>query len=218
MSAIGRCVARRGGLGLAWCWVIAATAARGEPSPPPSSSHFVQYGVALAAETPVDAGAACPERATAPCILGAGSGLTIRAGYRARAPWYVGGAYELTRQNSSNLLRLAILQQLRAETRYYPVEGWRAAPYLWAGGGPFVYGNEWGVETGGLVSTVGVGLELELSRSTLLGVGAGYRLLVLRGWTDDAGQRRADALLGFGAAHFAGLELGFELRDPLSRW
>lgn len=200
------------------CATSLARVAGAEPPPPPSSSHFVQYGVALAAETPADSADACPEGAQAPCILGAGSGLTIRAGYRARAPWYVGGAYELTRQNSSNLLRLAILQQLRAETRYYPLEGQRAAPYLWGGGGPFVYGNEWGIETGGIASTAGAGVELELSRSTLLGLSAGYRLLVLRGWTDEAGQRRADTLLGFGVAHFVGLELGFELRDPLSRW
>ena len=46
-------------------------------------------------------------------------------------------------------MRLAILQQLRAETRYYFDEGSRFTAYVTAGGGR-LYGNEWGNDTGGI--------------------------------------------------------------------
>jgi hypothetical protein len=35
---------------------------------------------------------------------------------------------------------------------------------------------------------------------------------------DSAGQSRADRFFGFGLAHFIGLELVFEVRNPLPRW
>ena len=51
-----------------------------------------------------------------------------------------------------------------------------------------------------------------------VGAGLAYRPLLLRGWTDTAGQRRADRYLGFGLAHVIALELSLEVRDPLARW
>jgi len=87
--------------------------------PPPNNTEYFQYGVGLAVEQLASGGDVCPANATTPCILGSGGGLAIRMGYRSRGPWYAGGAYEFTRMDSSNLLRLAILQQLRAEARYY---------------------------------------------------------------------------------------------------
>lgn len=188
---------------------------RSEPS---ISAHYLQYGVGLTAEAQADPGDVCPSTAQAPCILGSGGGLAIRVGYRARGAWYVGGAYEFSRQDPSNLMRLAILQQLRAETRFYLDTPNRLSPYLVGGLGMALYGNEFGTDTGGVTGSLGMGLELQLSRTTVIGGSLAYRPLLLRGWTDSAGQRRADRFLGFGLAHLVALEIALEVRSPLSRW
>ncbi len=187
-------------------------------TPPPASFDYLQYGVAFTAETVASAGDLCPSNAKSPCILGSGGGLEVHVGYRSRGPWYVGGAYESSRQDSSNLLRLAILQQLRAESRYYLDEGNRLTPYGTAGIGAALYGNEWGSETGGLMTFLGAGLEFQLSRTTVVGAAASYKPFLFRGWTDSAGQRRADRYLGFGVSHLVALSLVLEVRDPLPRW
>lgn len=195
-----------------------AAAQRRTPRPPPTSSHYIQYGAALSVESVADAGDVCPSGAVAPCILGSGLGPVIRLGYRTRGPWYVGGAYEFSRQDSSNLLRLAILQQLRAEARWYAPTGSRIHSYLTGTLGAALYGNEWGTDTGGVTTSMGAGLEVEASRTTVITGALSYRALVLRGWTDGADQRRADRYLGFGFAHFVTLEVGIEARSPLARW
>jgi hypothetical protein len=182
------------------------------------TQHYVQYGAALTAETVASPGSVCPESATTPCILGSGVGLAVRAGYRTRGPWYVGGTYEFSRQESSNLLRLGILQQLRAELRHYFLEGGRLAPYAALGAGGALFGNEWGADTGGAVAFLGGGVEFQVSRTTVLGAALGYRPLLLRKWRDAAGQVRADETLGVGLSHLVGGELIFEIRDPLPRW
>ena len=193
-----------------------AGARSGEP--PPTSFDYVQYGVGLVAETVASAGDVCVESGVTPCILGSGFGPAIRIGYRTRGPWYLGGAYEFSRQYSSNLLRLPILQQVRAETRYYVDYGNRLTPYALGAFGAALYGNEWGVDTGGLVAALGGGIEFQLSEGTVIGASLAYRLLVVRGWEDATGQRRAFRYLGFGLAHLVGLELNWEIRDPLPRW
>lgn len=208
----------RSGLPLAVIWAAPSLGATEGDRPPPSSFDYVQYGVAFSAETIVNAGDVCPAGATRPCILGSGGGLAVRVGYRARGPWYVGGAYEASRHDSSNLLRLAILQQIRAETRYYLDYGTKLTPYLTSGLGAALYGSEWGSETGGVTSFVAVGAELQLSRTTVVGAALGYRPFLFRGWTDTAGQRRADRFLGFGFAHGVLLEVVLEVREPLPRW
>jgi hypothetical protein len=197
-----------------------ATPALGEepPEPPPTSAHYVQYGVGIGVESQLSGGDVCPSGATAPCILGSGLGMTVRVGYRSRGPWYVGGAYAASRQDASNLLRLPILQQLRGETRFYLDRGTRVVGYGTTGVGMALYGSEWSAETGGVVSLFGAGAELQISGTTVLGAAAVYRPLLLRGWVDGAGQRRADAHLGFGLAHFLGLELLLEIRSQLERW
>lgn len=200
-------------------WGPPAFAEEASPAvPPPSSFDYLQYGVAFAAETVVSAGDVCPSSAVDPCILGSGGGLAVRVGYRSRGPWYVGGAYESSRHESSNLLRLAILQQLRAESRFYLDKGQRFTPYAAGGGGVALYGNEWSSETGGITTFLGLGFELQLSRTAVVGVAGAYRPFLFRGWTDSANQRRADRYLGFGLAHVVALELVFEIRDPLPRW
>jgi opacity protein-like surface antigen len=187
------------------------------PTPPPISSHYLQYGVALTGETVASAGEICP-RATDNCILGDGGGLTLRMGYRSRGPWYLGGAYEFSRQDSANLLRLAILQQLRAELRVHLTRVTRLSPYVGAALGGVIYGNEWGLDTWGGGSAIGVGLEFQVTSSIVLNIATNYRQLFLRRWRDGAAQLRAAGPLDFGLAHIIALEFGFEIREPLSRW
>lgn len=177
----------------------------------------MQYGVSLAAETVVSAADICPDEDKTFCIFGSGFGLAIRMGSRSRGRWYFGGAYEVSRHDPSNLLRLAILQQLRAETRYYLEQGMRLTPYGTAGFGATAYGNEFGVDTWGLTAFVGAGAEFQISRTTVAGGMLAYRPFLLRAWT-EAGQRLADRYLGFGMAHVLALEFNFEIRQPLSRW
>ena len=153
-----------------------------------------------------------------PCILGDGAGLTVRVGYRSRGPWYLGGAYEFSRQDSSNLLRLAILQQLRAELRVHLTRVTRLSPYLGASLGGAIYGNEWGLDTWGGVSGLGAGLAFQVTPSIVLNIALNYRQLFLHRWTDGAGEDRGTGPLDFGLAHIVALEFGFEIRNPLSRW
>ncbi|HKO92867.1 MAG TPA: hypothetical protein VJU61_17045 [Polyangiaceae bacterium] len=187
-------------------------------TPPPITAHYLQYGVALTGETVLSAGEICPESIDQPCILDDGGGLTVRMGYRSRGPWYLGGAYEFSRQDSSNLLRLAILQQLRAELRLYLTRVTRFAPYVGIEAGGAIYGNEWGYDTWGITSAFGLGVEFQVSPSIVLNLGALYRQLFLHSWTDSAGKPHANGPLDFGLAHIMVLEFGFEIRDPLPRW
>ncbi len=179
--------------------------------PPPLHVEYFQYGVAIVAETNLEPGAVCDTEG-APCILGGAGGLAIRGGYRSAGPWYIGGAYQFAKMDSSNLYRLGIFQQLRVEMRYMPDIGFRAAPYVSWGLGALAYGNEWGVETGGGLAFAGVGGEFELSRDALIGFGIVYRPMLIAGWTDTAGAVRAT-----GVAHFLGGEFQFELRSEIGR-
>jgi hypothetical protein len=116
------------------------------------------------------------------------------------------------------LLRLAILQQLRAETRYYFDAGRRTTPYASGGVGALVYGNEWGAETWGVLASIGGGAEFQVTLEFLISAALVYRPLAFRAWTDSVDERRADSFLGFGLAHVIAVELELVLRDPLPRW
>jgi len=178
--------------------------------PPPTNVEYVQYGVTFVAEFNLNPGAICPKDAKAPCILGSGGGLAARAGYRSRGPWYIGGAYEFNRVDTSGLMRMGVLQQLRVEMRHYLRLGQQWEPYMTSGAGVAVLGNEWGREATGATSFVGVGAEIQLSRTTVVGAAAVYRPVMLFSWTDRAQQHRET-----GVAHFIGLELVLEARDAL---
>lgn len=184
----------------------------------PSSLHFLQYGVAVAAENLISGGGVCPASATTPCILGPGIGVVVRMGYRTRGPWYWGGAYEATRHDSSNILRLAMLQQVRGELRYLLDQGNRLTPYAAAGLGAAMYGNEWGIDTAGPSLQAGGGLEFQASALAVVGLALSWRAVALRAWTDGTGQQRADDLLGMGLSHWLALDLVLEIRSPLPRW
>jgi hypothetical protein len=223
-----RAARRRAFRALVWAWAVLwcalaprARAAGEEPTGRERGSverGSAQFGVALTGEVVADPGDLCPEGATTPCILRSGGGMGIRIGYRSSGPWFAGGAYEFSRHGSSSLLRLAILQQLRAELRYYFEHGNRTTPFLAGGLGLHFYGSDWTADTWGLVGSLGAGVVFELTPRTTIGCVASYRMLVPRKWTDASGQERADGALGFGLAHLVGLEFTFEVRDPVARW
>lgn len=178
--------------------------------PPPLNVDYVQFGVAFHFLFALDPGPVCPTEAEVPCILGSGGGLAARAGYRSRGPWYVGGAYSLAKLDTNGLMRVGVLQQLNGEMRYLLNLGLRTEPYFTSGLGGLVFGNEWGVETWGLTTFVGLGFEVQISRTTVVGMAATYRPMLFFEWTDRAGQDRETGL-----AHFWGLSVTMEARDAL---
>jgi len=181
-------------------------------APSPLEVDYAQYGVAIAAELPLTPGGICPDAAAAPCIIGLGGGPVIRGGYRPSGPWYFGGAYQFSKLDSNNLYRLGILQQLRAEMRYYIDFGSRVTPYVtWAAGG-LIYGNEFSAETGGASIFGGGGVEFEVSRLVVVGLNLVYQPMLFVGYTDTAGQARET-----GVAQYLHVELHIELRSELGR-
>ncbi|MEI7892681.1 MAG: hypothetical protein WCI05_06295, partial [Myxococcales bacterium] len=104
---------------------------------------YLQYGIAFAVELPV--GSAFCADPQLDCIFGTGGGIAGRLGLRLPGPWYLGAAYELSKHDSTKIYRLGILQQLRAEGRYYVFEGRDVAPFAGLGVGVSGYGNEWAV-------------------------------------------------------------------------
>jgi hypothetical protein len=207
----------------AWLAVIAlgiAKPARAQTValPPPTSVEYLQYGVSLHTLTLLDGGSVCPVGAKTPCIVGSGGGLGLRVGYRSRGPFYLGAAFQLSRLNSSNLLRLAILQRLTAEGRYYFDRGNRLTPYLLGAAGGAIYGNEWGAKAGGLALGFGVGLEYQISERTVVTLLPTYQPILFRRFSDSTDQVRAAGPLGFGLAHWLAVQIIIEARDPLSRW
>jgi hypothetical protein len=209
-------------LALAWALITIGFArpayAETPVLPPPTSVEYMQYGVSLHTLTLLDGGAVCPAGAATPCILGSGGGLGLRVGYRSRGPFYLGAAFQLSRLNSSNLLRLGILQRLLAEGRYYFDRGNRLTPYLLGGLGGAIYGNEWGANSGGAALSFGVGLEYQISERTVVTLLPTYQPILFRRFYDSTGQARAAGPLGFGLAHWLAVQFIIEARDPLSRW
>jgi hypothetical protein len=175
----------------------------------PVELRYIQYGVALTAEVVTIPGPICSST-TAPCILGSGGGIAARVGYRFPGSWYVGGAYEFSKQDPSQLYRLAILQQLRGEARYYVITKRVTEPYLAAGLGVVGYGNAWGVDMWGALAYLGVGAEVQLSRTKVIGFGLSYRLLYTQRFTDSSATNRDP-----GIAQLFGVDIVLEARDPL---
>ncbi|MDF3068344.1 MAG: hypothetical protein K0R38_3945 [Polyangiaceae bacterium] len=200
------------------CLVIARPASAQAVAPPPTSVEFVQYGVSLHTLTLLEGGAVCPDDAPTPCILGSGGGLGLRMGYRSRGPFYLGAAFQLSRLNSSNLLRLGIQQRLTAEGRYYFDRGNRLTPYLSGAVGGALYGNEFAATAGGIALGLGVGLEYQISERTVVTLLPVYQPILFRRFRDTTGQERAAGPLDFGLAHWLAVQVVIEVRDPLSRW
>lgn len=180
---------------------------------PKSELDFLQYGAGFVAETRVAKGKVCPSGAEEPCILGSGGGVILRAAHRHHHGYSLGGAYEFTKQDASNIINLPILQQIRFEGRWYFSQGTRTAPFLFAGVGAVGYGNEWGIETWGGVLTTGVGVAHECNREVFCGASLGYRGIALDAFRDKAGQQRPA-----GVSHFIAIELLLEVRTRYGRW
>jgi hypothetical protein len=187
-------------------------------TPPPISSHYIQYGVALTSETVVSHAGACGTSNALSCILDDGGGLGLRVGYRSRGPWYVGGAYEFSRMDSSNLLRLAILQQLRFESRYHLSPFTRLSPYLAGAAVALVYGNEWAVDTWGCGLSLGSGLEFQVTPTIVFDLSLNYRPLLIRNWTESGSPVRGDGIWGFGFIQLVSIEIGVDIKEALARW
>lgn len=211
------------GLFLAWLAALAAftlvsSPARADEPPDPGEAsapanlkrHFLQYGLAFTGEVVAYAGPICSSAAPAACILGSGGGVAIRVGRRARAPWYFGAAYEFSKQDPGQLYRLAILQQLRAEGRYYFETRTRFTPLLYGAVGVNTYGNIWGIDTIGPGVSLGGGVEAQVAPSTIIGLTIAYRALGFTDFTDSAGNARTG-----GIAHLVGIDLSLETRDAL---
>lgn len=192
---------------------VATASSLARADEPRSEIDFVQYGAAFVAETRVARGKVCPSGAEEPCILGSGGGVVLRAAHRDHHGYSLGGAYEFSKQDASNILNLPILQQLRAEGRLYLTQGTRTAPFVFAGVGAVGYGNEWSIETWGGVLTAGVGVVHECNREVFCGASLGYRAIALDSFRDKAGQLRPSGL-----SHFIALELLLEVRTAYGRW
>ena len=177
--------------------------------PPPTNIVYLQYGVAFTSEVVSAAGPIC-DNVGVPCILGPGGGVAIRAGWRGTGAIYLGGAYELSKQDPHKLLRLAILQQARGEGRYYFISGRDIEPYVHGAAGVAGYGNEWGIDTWGPAVSLGAGVEAQITRRTVVGLALNYRFLYFQKFQDSAGADRAP-----GIAQLFGLDLVLEQRDPI---
>ncbi|HEY3817336.1 MAG TPA: hypothetical protein VGL81_09210 [Polyangiaceae bacterium] len=174
--------------------------------PPPSGHAYVQYGVALAAETVVSSGAICS--LVTNCIFGSGGGLVVRVGWRPNENFFIGGTYEVSKQDPDQLYRLGILQQLRAEGRRYFTTGREVTPFLLLGAGVGAYGNEWTADTWGPTGTVGGGIEVELGGPVLL-VEAAYRPMYFHSWEVSNNELQS------GFVHFVSLDIAVEAKDRL---
>lgn len=177
--------------------------------PPPSHVVYFQYGVAFTTEQILAPGPIC-DSTGAPCILGAGGGIVARGGWRSTGPLYIGLAYELTKQDPNKLYRIALLQQARAEARYYFMTARVTEPYLSASAGVAGYGNQWSIDTWGPGGSLGAGVEYQITRRTVVGLGVGYRLIYLSRFTDTAGTDRVA-----GIAQLFGFDLVLEQRDAI---
>jgi hypothetical protein len=181
--------------------------------PPPLDIPYIQFGVAFTTELVTNAGKMCGASTPAvpvPCILGSGGGVVARLGRRSAGPWYFGGAYELSKQDPSSLYRFATLQQLRAEARWYLDTGRDIYPYATATSGAATYGNEWGIDTYGPIESLGLGMEAQVSRRTVVGFALSYRVLVLNDYYDSGGYERGASMV-----QMLGLDLFVEERSPI---
>jgi hypothetical protein len=188
---------------------IASTDDKRDPSvgPPDTRRPFIQYGIAFTIEDVVAPGPIC---SNSPCILGSGGGIAGRVGFRGSERLYIGGSYELSKQEPNKLYLLGILQQVRGELRTYFPTGNRTTPFLVLGAGLAGYGNEWNVDTWGPSAQLGAGLEVELSGRSLVTVSLLYRPIYFRSFTDSSGESH-----GAGIAQFFGVELAVEAQDAL---
>jgi len=177
--------------------------------PPPARRPSLQYGIGITVEDVVSAGPICSNAAD-PCILGSGGGIAIRVGWRPTEDFYLGGTYELSKQDPDKLYLLGTLQQARVEVRHYFPTGLATEPFVMAGAGLAGYGNEWSIDTWGPSATLGAGVEVELPGGPLLNATLVYRPIYLRSFGDSSTLAH-----GAGIAQFFALEVALEAQDAL---
>ncbi len=213
----------RGSVAAALAWLgIATPSARADesaavaiaetealPPPTPARRAYVQYGVAFTVEGVAHAGPVCADP-NQPCILGSGGGINIGVGWRPSDDFYIGGAYEFSKQDPNKLFRLAILQQVRLEVRHYFATGKSAEPFALFAVGLASYGNEWSVATWGPSGTIGGGVEVELTGGVVLDMSLAYRPIYLRSFADSI-----PAYHDAGVAHFISFQVALEAQDNL---
>jgi hypothetical protein len=175
---------------------------------------FIQYGLAFTAEFVAAPGPICNFANAPSCILNSGGGLSVRLGRRLRGPFYFGAAYEFTKMDSAQLYRVGILQQARAEGRYYLFTGRSVEPWLGAAVGADFYGNLWAWDTGGPLLGASLGVEFQISTVFTLGVALSYHALFFIPFTDSANTARPPPGESPGFSHLIGLDLIVESRDP----
>ena len=83
-------------------------------------------------------------------------------------------------------------------------------PFITGGAGAVGYGEEFGLETIGGMAFLGVGLELQLSRTQVMAFIASYRPILLLTWQDTARLNRPTGVLSM-----VGLEISLEQRVPI---
>jgi len=184
-------------------------------TPPHLAQAFIQGGIAFTGEFVIAPGPICNFPGAPSCILGTGGGLALRIGRRLRGPLYLGAAYEFSKMESNQLYRLAILQQFRAEGRYYVFTGRSTEPYFGVTAGAAGYGNVWGVDTAGPLFGATVGAEFQISTYIVLGLAISYRAIFFTRFTDSADTTRPPDGIGPSFSHLIGVDLILETRDPL---
>jgi len=222
----------------AWsfCVALLSAAAHADDLPSPEASKperlaqaFIHYGGAVTGEFIAAPGPMCSVHVVVNgmvsppgCILGNGGGLAVRFGKRFRSPFYLGGAYEFVKTDSAQLYRLGILQQLRGEGRYYFPTGYTIEPYLVGALGVAVYGNLWGIDTGGPALGFGAGVEIQLANDLVVGLAVTYRPIFLAQFHDSSETSTSPPSCNVdpschpaGFAHLIGVELVVEPRVPL---
>jgi hypothetical protein len=171
---------------------------------------YLQYGVAFVAEATASAGPMC-NRTRSTCILGSGGGITVpRIGWRNNGNWYLGGSYEFTKMDASQLYRLGIMQQLRGEVRYYLASKVDTQPYIGVGAGLAAYGASWSIDTWGPDVGASFGLEVQIARNAVIGAEVGYHASYFKSFVDSS-ETSHDG----GLAHFVGFSVMLEGRREL---
>jgi hypothetical protein len=180
--------------------------------PFPSSGQYLSFGVAFHSESLLDAGDVCPGFATEGCVLGAGGGISFGAAFRTSL-YSLGAVYEASFHDSNNIFQRGVLQQARGEWRLRP-RAWTLGesinPFVGAGGGLALYGDNWRAATFGGAGHATIGTEFDLGVKVTAVFAISYRLLYFRTFEDAIGERRPS-----GIVQLLGLQLGIELHDPL---
>ena len=114
--------------------------------------------------------------------------------------FYIGGAYEFSKQDPNKLYRLGILQQPRAEVRRYFPTGRETSPSSSSAPAARGYGNEWTVDTWGPTATLGGGARGRARRAVSPAVGRRYRPHLLSRPGYDSSRLTTTP----GLAHFVG--------------